>query len=410
MGKVTKQFWKDDHAVSQLFKALGGKARFVGGCVRNTLLGEPITDIDIATPLRPDEVMAKLSSQGIKVIPTGLKFGTVTAVIDSKPYEITTLRKDVACDGRHADVEFTDDYEQDASRRDFTMNAMSSSLDGTLYDYFGGEGDLKQGIVKFVGDASQRCEEDLLRILRFFRFYAWYGKGALDKDALEACAALAPGIQKLSGERIQKEMLKLLGAKDPVLALQAMEKTSVLQQVLGSRIKHWQGLERQIGIEQRYGLPILPFLRLAHLMKAFSASKTEIQKLVGQWKLSNQDAALLGILALHPCSVAENIGQHYPYIRQYGQQAYGQLLRLAWAGEAENKDPVYIGLLKATESWVIPTFPLKGADLKTLGIAPGKTMGALLKRAEERWEVQGYRLDKEALLKAVAEWVKKDFA
>lgn len=404
MGKVNHHFLEQDPNIVTIFEALEGQARLVGGCVRDALLTGPIGDIDITTPLVPGEVTARLEKAQIKVIPTGLKFGTVTAVIDSKSYEITTLRKDVACDGRHAEVAFTDDYEEDASRRDFTFNAMSCDLEGNLYDYFNGVEDLQKGIVKFVGDAIKRCQEDYLRILRFFRFYAWFGKNRLDERAMTACTSFAHGVEQLSGERIQKEMLKLLLAYNPITALQAMEKTNVLKCVLGVQVKQWEGLIRQIELEQDYALPILPLVRLAQLMKDIVVSGQELSWLIERWKLSNHDAQLLETLVFEPCLPLGEIVEHYPLVRRYGKTTYTQMLRVQWALDVSSKDKQYNALLNDLEQWDIPIFPLTGKDLQALGIAPGKAMGALLKRAESWWEAESYKPDKSMLIKKVKGW------
>ncbi|MCG8506772.1 MAG: CCA tRNA nucleotidyltransferase, partial [Sphingomonadales bacterium] len=205
--------WLADAAVTRVVAALGANnCRFVGGAVRNTLLGEPVTDIDIATRLEPDAVIARLEAAEIKAVPTGLKHGTVTAVAEGHAIEVTTLRHDVETDGRHAKVAFTDDWQADAARRDFTFNALYAAPDGTLYDYFGGLDDLKAGHVRFIGDAEARITEDALRILRFFRFHAHYGAGGMDAAGLDACAALAGRLDILSVERVRDELLKLLAA------------------------------------------------------------------------------------------------------------------------------------------------------------------------------------------------------
>ncbi|MDH3662301.1 MAG: CCA tRNA nucleotidyltransferase, partial [Alphaproteobacteria bacterium] len=189
-------------------------ARFVGGCVRDALLGEADAnvDLDVATPLVPTDVVARLEAAGIKAIPTGIAHGTVTALVDGRAFEITTLRKDIACDGRHAEVEFTDDFREDAARRDFTINALSADRRGRLVDYFGGVEDLRAGRIQFVGEAKARVAEDYLRILRFFRFFARFGRPPADPLALAACQEGAPGLVRISGERIRNEMLKLLAA------------------------------------------------------------------------------------------------------------------------------------------------------------------------------------------------------
>ncbi|MGE4220379.1 MAG: CCA tRNA nucleotidyltransferase, partial [Alphaproteobacteria bacterium] len=234
-GRIEPQPWMTEPATQRVMRALaegGAGARFVGGCVRDALLGRPIRDIDIATDGSPERVTAILAAAGIKVVPTGFAHGTVTAVVDHRGFEITTLRVDVETFGRHARVAFTDDWVADAARRDFTFNAMSLETDGTLHDPFGGEADLRARRVRFVGAARQRIEEDVLRLLRYFRFHAHYGAPPPDAEALDACRAMAPRLPDLSAERVAAELMKLLAAPDPVPVLRLMRAEGVLARVL----------------------------------------------------------------------------------------------------------------------------------------------------------------------------------
>ena len=229
--------WLDapaSRAVTDALGAAGGRALYVGGCVRNALLGAPVADLDIATDLVPEAVLAAAGAAGLKAVPTGIEHGTVTLVSAGAPYEVTTFRRDVSTDGRRATVAFTDDVAQDAARRDFTMNALYAAPDGTLVDPLGGLPDLRARLVRFVGDPSARIREDYLRILRFFRFHAWYGDptGGIDPDAVDACARHADGLDRLSAERIGAEMKKLLAAPDPAPALAAMAAAGVLARVM----------------------------------------------------------------------------------------------------------------------------------------------------------------------------------
>jgi poly(A) polymerase len=225
--RLAQQAWMHTPAIRRVVAALeedGEEARLVGGCVRDALAGRPIKDIDLATPLRPEAVIERLERAGIRVVPTGLSHGTVTAIVGPRKdaVEITTLRVDRETDGRRAIVDFTDDWTADAARRDFTINAISLSSDGRIHDPFGGAADLAQGRVRFVGEASQRIREDFLRLLRFFRFHAYYGRGAMDPEALAAARELAPGLARLSAERVREELLRLLAAPDPLACLEAM--------------------------------------------------------------------------------------------------------------------------------------------------------------------------------------------
>jgi len=219
-------------AVIEVLTKNGGAARFVGGAVRNALLGEAVGDIDIATPLVPDEVMQRLQAARLGAVPTGIAHGTITAVSGGKPFEITTLRRDVETFGRRAVVAYTTNWAEDAARRDFTINALYADQDGVVFDYFDGLADLAARRVRFVGDATTRIREDYLRILRLFRFHAWYGRGEFDEEALAAATAEKAGLKLLSGERVQKEMLRLLEASDPSPALEQMERAKILAQIL----------------------------------------------------------------------------------------------------------------------------------------------------------------------------------
>ncbi|MFQ5959208.1 MAG: CCA tRNA nucleotidyltransferase, partial [Alphaproteobacteria bacterium] len=234
-GTIEPQRWmtvRATRAVVDALRAQGAEVRFVGGCVRDAVAGRKVTDVDIATPDPPETVIRLLEAAGIRVVPTGIKHGTVTAVVARRPFEITTLRRDVETYGRHAKVAFTDDWTADAARRDFTINALFCAPDGTLYDPFGGLDDLRAGRVRFVGDAVQRIREDVLRLLRFFRFYAHYGRPPPDAEALAACRAMALALPSLSGERVCAELLRLLAADDPAAVLELMIEADVLEFVL----------------------------------------------------------------------------------------------------------------------------------------------------------------------------------
>ena len=254
--------------VMDALEAAGGGdcARYVGGCVRNTLLGKPVSDIDIATRLTPEAVIVALKAAGLKAVPTGVEHGTVTAISDSKPYEITTLRRDVATDGRRAVVAFTDDWGEDAQRRDFTLNALYAQRDGNLFDPTGqGIADCRAGRIVFVGEAEARVREDYLRILRFFRFFAWNGAGPADAAALAACERLKGELKSLSAERVSKELLKLLAANDPRQAVGLMMRSGVLGEVLPAPIDvaRFEGL---VGIEDEILFETDAVLRLAALL------------------------------------------------------------------------------------------------------------------------------------------------
>jgi tRNA nucleotidyltransferase/poly(A) polymerase len=271
--------------IGVLEAARAGGSRFVGGCVRNTLMGREVDDLDIATQLTPNAVIALAQKSGFAAHPTGIEHGTVTVVVDHQPFEVTTLRRDVSTDGRRATVAFTDDFRADAARRDFTINAMSCDGEGRLFDYFSGQADLAAGTIRFVGPAAQRIAEDFLRILRFFRFLALYGRSPPDAEALAACAAAAPEIARLSGERVQVEMRKLLAANDPVAALALMAETGVLAEVVPGTPAR-ERLARLLALAPEADW----LVRLAALLRGQAGGADHI---ASRWRLSNNDAARL---------------------------------------------------------------------------------------------------------------------
>ncbi len=252
-------------AVMQALTRDGGDARFVGGAVRNAILGEAVADIDIATPLLPQDVMRRLQKAGFGAIPTGIEHGTITAIVRGQPFEVTTLRRDVSTDGRRATVAFTTDWAEDAARRDFTMNALYANAEGEIFDYVGGLADLRERRVRFVGDPSTRIREDYLRILRLFRFHAWYGKGGLDAEAFAAASDEKAGLKLLSGERVQKELLRLLEAKNPLTTLQAMQRVSILAEILPADLQ-LERIARLVEIETANSRKPDSLLRLAALL------------------------------------------------------------------------------------------------------------------------------------------------
>lgn len=352
----------------------GTPVRFVGGCVRDALLGEidPDVDLDVATALLPGEVIERLEAAGIKAIPTGIAHGTVTAVINRRSFEITTLRKDIACDGRHADVQFTDDFELDAQRRDFTINAMSTDRRGRLVDYFGGVEDLKMGRVRFVGDAKERVREDYLRILRFFRFYARFGRPPVDQQALEACREGAVGLARISGERTRSEMLKLLASGNAVAALTLMIENKVLRHVLPIDVDI-SALARLITAAPDSD----PLLRLAALLRSSTNAKSPLAA-VAAWRLSKAEAVRLERLIrepliLLPISMSEGKKQKY----RLGEETYLDLLKLS-AGNADELDDA----LPLPE---ITPLPITGQDLIDRGVPPGPDLGQRLKQLEDWW-------------------------
>jgi poly(A) polymerase len=390
--------WMRSAAVTRLFSALG-TARFVGGAVRNALLGVPVGDIDIATPLTPDRVVDRLEQDAIKVVLTGFTHGTVTAVIEGKPFEITSLRRDVATDGRHAEVAFGEDWRQDARRRDFTMNALYADADGEVFDDVGGLEDLQARRVRFVGDAETRIAEDYLRILRLFRFQAWYGHGEIDADAYRAAVAGRGGLAKLSGERIQKEMLKLLAAVDPVTVLRRMDNGGILDEIAlgGIRIAR---LEQLAEIDRRVGFVPDAGLRLAALLP-------DLAMLVPRWKLSNALRQRLEAAATAPriaAALDHREARRMLYLQ--GVQAFNDRLFLSWADDpGAAHDNAWCALLELADFFAPPRFPLSGRDALAIGVPQGPQVAQVLGEVEAWWIAHDFTADHFALaekLKAAA--------
>lgn len=374
-------------AVLQALAVDGGTARFVGGCVRDALLGRVIRDIDIATPLLPEDVMRRLAEARIKAVPTGLAHGTVTAVTPPRHFEITTLRRDVETDGRHARVAFTTDWAADARRRDFTMNALFLGADGRLFDFVNGLPDLHAGRVRFVGDAAARIREDVLRILRFYRFHAHYGRGDPDPEARGACRALAHLLPTLSGERVAAETLKLLAAPDPLPALALMAEDGVLA-VLLPEVRRLDRLKALATLEP---MPD-PLRRLGAMIDGGADAVAE------RLRLSNAQYDRLVALVVPPIAVDLSGDERAQRRALYhlGADLYRDLvlLRAAENGEGARIVP----LLAFADGWRRVAFPLKGRDVTALGVPAGPEVGRLLAEAEAWWEAGDFRADRDACL------------
>jgi poly(A) polymerase len=393
-------------AVMAALSAAAGEARFVGGCVRDALLGRRVRDVDIATHEPPERVMNLLARAGIKAIPTGIKHGTVTAVIGAKHFEITTLRRDVETYGRHAKVEYTNDWQADAARRDFTMNALFCSADGIIYDPFGGLADLRAQRVRFVGDPEARIREDVLRLLRFFRFHAHYGKPPPDAAALAACRSLAHLLPTLSGERICGETLKLLSAPQPADIIDLMRETGVLAHFLpeATRIDRLRTL---VAIEGRAPRDLVPgadpIRRLAALLDGSEAGALAVAT---RLRFSNAERDRLIGLAGDPEPSPDLDGPvRRRLIYRLGPARYRDRALIAWAASVagaaamdQRVTEAWIDVLRSGVEWAAPRFPLKGRDAVKLGVPPGPAVGRLMATLEDWWIAGDFQADREACL------------
>ncbi|MGE3333940.1 MAG: CCA tRNA nucleotidyltransferase [Rhodospirillaceae bacterium] len=378
--------WLKTREVQRLFEVLGAPgvdARVVGGCVRNHVMGLPVGEIDAATPETPDAVMQRLAKAGVRAIPTGLDHGTVTALIGERSFEITSLRRDTACDGRHAAVEFTTDWKEDARRRDFTFNAMSMRGDGEVFDYFGGRSDAEAGRVKFVGDPGDRIQEDYLRILRLFRFYAWYGRTSLDAATLDACRTHAGGLARLSAERVQAEIVKTLAAPAPAQVLTLMQGCGVLAVIL-PEIADLSRLAALARVESAVAAPSDWRRRLAACL-----GENDADVIAQRLKLSTADRLRIAHLtAAEPLLDTATIpAQLRAALYRHGPELIYDRLLLAWALARTRgaNDEGWMDQLDHVAAWQPQSLPVSGADILALGIPQGPRVGQILSAVEAWW-------------------------
>ncbi len=371
-------------AVMAALEAAGGPgcARFVGGCVRNALIGQPVAAVDIATTLTPEDTARAIRAAGLKSVPTGIAHGTVTAVAERRPFEITTLRRDVSTDGRNATVAFTDDWAEDAARRDFRLNALYADADGQVFDPTGeGVADAEAGRIIFVGDPQTRIREDFLRILRFFRFHAWYGRGEPDAAALAACRALAEGMTRLSAERVSSELMKLLSAPDPRAALGAMAEAGVLAQILPEA-----SLTPLFDAAVEQGADAT-----ARLMMLLPADEAVVRTAAGRLRFPNaaRDRLAFAAQTFPAVSLSMSDREARAALYRHGAQAVSDAIRRRWA-EAPDQAGDARRLLALAADWTRPRLPVGGRDLARLGIEPGPETGRLLKAFEESWIAEDF--------------------
>lgn len=371
------QPWLTDPATVRVMDALeaaGGPdvARFVGGCIRNSLVGRPVDDIDIAARLKPEATMAALKAAGIKAVPTGLAHGTVTAVAEHRPFEITTLRRDVETDGRRATVAFTDDWGEDARRRDFRLNALYADRAGRVFDPTGGGlDDALAGRVVFVGDPHQRIEEDHLRILRFFRFYAWYGRAEPDAQGLAACAAHAGSLSRLSAERVSKELLKLLAAPDPRASVAAMRSAGVLDRIVPA-VTQLALFEAIVAVSDD------PVLRLSALL---AVDPAQAARVAAELRLPRATEYRLAAAAEGPLDPQSPPSTLRALVYRLGAEAVRDRLLLGQASTGVTAGTA----LALVSDWTQPRMPVGGREVARLGVPPGPETGRILKAFEDEW-------------------------
>jgi poly(A) polymerase len=375
--KLDATKWRKIRGMKRLLDALGadqGSTRYVGGSVRDELLRLPVNDVDLATRIQPDEVIRRLEAARIKAVPTGIEHGTITAVSDGHPFEITTLRRDVSTDGRRATVAFTDDWKADAARRDFTINALfADPRTGEIFDYFGGLDDLERRHIRFIGSPLQRIAEDHLRILRFFRFHARFGSGELDPAALEACTERANDLMALSRERIADELLKLLAVADPAPTMAIMLEHGILKPVLPEIEPQRIGdLEALIASESESGIAPDPLRRLASLLPRDAEVAADIAT---RLRLSNKARKRLACAAdpqseLPPRALAYRVGSDC---------ATDRLLLAGKSAEARD-----------ISRWKTPRLPVSGGALIARGLPEGPVVAKTLRRIEDQWVKAGF--------------------
>jgi poly(A) polymerase len=401
--------WLRESPLSEILSVLdsaGEEARVVGGAVRNTLIGDPPGDIDIATTALPPEVVKRVEAAGFRAVPTGIEHGTITVVANGRPFEVTTLREDIETFGRRAKVAFGRNWQRDAERRDFTMNALSTSREGRLYDYVGGLADIAGRRVRFIGNASSRIAEDYLRILRFFRFHAAYGEGAPDPEGLAASIAGRAGLEQLSRERVRMELFKLLVARHAVGALAVMTETGLLEQVLGG-VPLLASFANVTGLEAAVGLPSDAIRRLVAL--AVSVSE-DADRMRNRLRVANLEYERMASMADGWWHISSTWDEQRARVLLYriGREHFLDRVLLAWARSPAfgaglgAGDESWHALAKLPARWTAPVFPLRAADFIKRGLPKGPRLGAALAAAEEAWAAAGFPLDP-AALSAIAE-------
>jgi poly(A) polymerase len=391
--------WLESGPLPRLLNVLdrdGEEARVIGGAVRNTLLGLPVHEFDVATTAPPEEVARRAEAAGFKAVPTGIEHGTITVVVGRHPFEVTTLRRDVETDGRHAKVEFGRDWRGDAHRRDFTINAFSVTRDGALYDYVGGLADLDARRVRFIGDPHERIREDYLRILRFFRFHAAYGHNRPDAEGLAACIAARDGLDALSRERVRMELMKLLVAPRAAPTLVVMADAGLLLRALRG-VPYLAAFARMAEIEAAIGEAPDAVRRLGALGVAIVE---DAERLWQKLRLTNAEHTRLSAMGEYWPRMSPDAGEQTARALLYRlePQAYSDSALLAWArSQAAADAAAWRAFATLPQRWTAPVFPIKAGDFIGRGIAPGPALGAALRAAEEAWIVADFPQTQSAL-------------
>lgn len=406
---VRDQAWFQNKKFQDVFALLnsdGGEARVAGGAVRNSLMGHSVADVDIATTLLPQDVVERAEVDGMKAVPTGIEHGTITLVNKGATFEVTTLREDIETNGRHAEVRFGTDWQRDADRRDLTINGLYADFDGNVIDLVGGLADIESANVRFIGDAQQRIEEDYLRVLRFFRFFAQYGKGRPDAEGLKASARAVSKLSQLSAERIWKEMRLLFGADDPSRALLWMRTTGVLTAIFPETEK-WgiDSIGPLIETRRAMGWDNDPLLVLAAVIPP---DGDRVAEMANRLKMSGKERERFKHWARTP-KIAHDLAETALDRQMYRGTHFGikDVLKLSLVSarsRAQADDGAMVEaagfskLLTRAENWSKPEFPVSGKDLIERGVGSGKEMGKHLNRLEELWIESNFNLDKSELL------------
>jgi poly(A) polymerase len=397
--------WLKEGPVARLLALLnrdGEEARVVGGAVRDALLRLQVAEFDVATTALPEEIVRRVEAAGGKAIPTGVEHGTVTAVIDQRAVEITTLRQDVETFGRRARVVFGRDWKADAERRDFTINSLSATADGMVHDYVGGLADIAARRVRFIGEPQQRIEEDYLRILRFFRFHAHFGEGAPDPAGVHACIVARSGLDTLSHERVRIELLKLLVAARATPTLAVMTECGLLGMVLGG-VAYLASFENMIKVEAALGAETDAVRRLGALGLWVAE---DAERLTQRLRLSNAESErLLGLDQWWHVTAKPDPRAGRALLYRLGPQSFTDRVLLAWArSEAGAADKSWHAFATLPQRWIAPAFPLKAADFTRRGVAVGPALGVALRAAEAAWIAADFPMD-EAAIDAIADRV-----